>query len=168
MDAQSLFSTSSQSDILHILSGSFNSFCLFLLAFSPVNQTISLVQKIDAFGPHQYIATNPTKTRAYTTSWSLPPVLSSWQIEREDSWGLSHISNSNITAVSSYITVPPPFTHAYSAGGPAGEVHVIDDTTGELGTKIQEILFVPEDQLEQADKTKVALVSVSLSRMSVI
>lgn len=61
-------------------------------------------------------------------------------------------------ATSSYITVPPPFTHVYSAGGPTGEVHAIDPTTGGFGEKLQQILFVPEDKLESADKTRVALV----------
>jgi carboxy-cis,cis-muconate cyclase len=63
-----------------------------------------------------------------------------------------------LAATSSYITVPPPYTHAYSAGGPTGESHLIDEKTGGLGEKVQEILFIPPDELEKADKTKVALV----------
>ncbi|GLB40971.1 putative lactonase, 7-bladed beta-propeller [Lyophyllum shimeji] len=143
----------------HILSGSFRSLSLFLLAFSPLHRTLSLVQKIDAFGPHQYLATNPRKDRAYTTSWALAPMLSSWEIERPESapWRVTHINNVPITATSSYITIPPPFTHAYSAGGPTGEVHIIDSNTGGFGEKLQQILFVPEDELEKADKTRVAL-----------
>jgi len=54
--------------------------------------------------------------------------------------------------------VPPPYTHAYSAGGPTGESHLIDTNSGGLGEKVQEILFIPPDKLEKADKTKVALV----------
>ncbi|RDB26645.1 Muconate cycloisomerase 1 [Hypsizygus marmoreus] len=143
----------------HILSGSFRSLSLFLLAFSPLNRTLSLVQKVDAFGPHQYLATNPRKDRVYTTSWALPPVLSSWEIERPDGGArrVNHINSVPITATSSYITIPPPFTHAYSAGGPTGEVHIIDPATGGFGAKLQQIVFVPEDELETADKTRVAL-----------
>ncbi|KAF8066684.1 Lactonase, 7-bladed beta-propeller-domain-containing protein [Lyophyllum atratum] len=151
--------TASIPAVHHIISGSFRSLSLFLLAFSPLHRTLSLVQKVDAFGPHQYLATNPRKDRVYTTSWALPPVLSSWEVERTGSgaWRVNHINNVPITATSSYITIPPPFTHAYSAGGPTGEVHVIDRLTGGFGEKIQQVLFVPEDELEKADKTRVAL-----------
>lgn len=61
-------------------------------------------------------------------------------------------------AISSYVTVPSPYNHVYSAGGPTGEVHVIDQVTGGLTEKIQQLLFVPEDELQSADKTRVALV----------
>ncbi|KAJ3565258.1 hypothetical protein NP233_g7749 [Leucocoprinus birnbaumii] len=42
-------------------------------------------------------------------------------------------------------------------GGPTGEIHLVDDRTGGFGQKIQEVLFVPEAQLPQADKTRAAL-----------
>ncbi|KAF9465956.1 hypothetical protein BDZ94DRAFT_1158924 [Collybia nuda] len=166
MDApQSLFSTSNTTvinhpTIHHILSGSFRSLSLFLLAFSPIHRTLSLVQTIDAFGPHQYLALNTRKDRAYTTSWALPPTLASWEIERPavEGWRVNHVNSVPITATSSYITIPPPHTHIYSAGGPTGEVHVLNSATGGFGEKIQQILFVPEGQLESADKTRVALV----------
>ncbi|KAG6849137.1 hypothetical protein H0H93_011000 [Arthromyces matolae] len=146
--------SSSSSPVHHILSGSFRSLSLFLLAFSPLQRTLELVQTVDAFGPHQYLATNPRKDRVYTTSWALPPVLSSWSIEEGK---VQHLNSVPITATSSYITIPPPFTHAYSAGGPTGEVHTVDPTTGTLAEKIQQVLFVPEEELETADKTRVAL-----------
>ena len=62
-------------------------------------------------------------------------------------------------ATSSYITLPPPYTHLYSAGGPTGEVHDVDASTGGFGQKNQELLFVPADRLAEVDKTRVALVS---------
>jgi len=65
---------------------------------------------------------------------------------------------SYIAAVSSYITVPPPYWYIYSTGGPTGEVHHVDKLTGGFGEKVQEILFVEEDKLKDADKTRVALV----------
>jgi len=44
-------------------------------------------------------------------------------------------------------------------GGPTGEVDLVDKDTGGFGQKMQEILFVPESELSQADKTRFALVS---------
>ncbi|KAF8955027.1 Lactonase, 7-bladed beta-propeller-domain-containing protein [Flammula alnicola] len=143
--------------IYHILSGSFRSLSLFLLAFSPSNRSLSHLQTIPAHGPHQYLAANQHKDRVYTTSWALPPSLSSWHVERSESWRVTHINTVPITATSSYITVPPPYTHAYSVGGPTGEAHLIDPKTGGFGKKVQQILFVPESELENADKTRVAL-----------
>ncbi|KAF8894682.1 hypothetical protein BD779DRAFT_1669152 [Infundibulicybe gibba] len=150
---------SSGTAIYHLLSGSFRSLSLFLLAFSPTHRNISLVQPIDAFGPHQYIACNRHKNRVYTTSWALPPILSSWEVERsaDRPWRVNHINSVPITATSSYISIPPPFGYIYSVGGPTGEAHHIDPSTGGFGPKVQEILFVPEGELESADKTRVAL-----------
>ncbi|ESK94737.1 muconate cycloisomerase 1 [Moniliophthora roreri MCA 2997] len=161
--AQTLFSmntTVSASKPLHILSGSFRSVSLFLLAFSPLQRTLDLVQTIDAFGPHQYLALNAKKDRAYATSWALPPTLSSWEIDCNDegnTWKVSHVNSVPITATSSYIILPPPYSHIYSAGGPTGEVHAVDSSTGGFGEKLQQILFIPEDKLEEADKTRAAL-----------
>ncbi|KAF9256248.1 hypothetical protein L218DRAFT_1081450 [Marasmius fiardii PR-910] len=146
---------------LRILSGSFRSLSLYLLAFSPLNRSLCWRQTIDAFGPHQYLAIGPGKDRVYATSWAQPPTLSSWEIDRSDSdenaWRVSHLNNVPITATSSYISLPPPFTHLYSVGGPTGEVHAVNSSHGGFGDKLQQILFVPEDELEDADKTSVAL-----------
>lgn len=65
-----------------------------------------------------------------------------------------------IAAISSYITLTN--SHIYSIGGPTGEVHAKPDetsTTG-FGEKVQEVLFVPEGELEGWDKTNKALVSL--------
>ncbi|KAL0568978.1 hypothetical protein V5O48_012996 [Marasmius crinis-equi] len=161
--AQSIFAlnvnnaTTVSSTSLHILSGSFRSLSLFLLAFSPLHRTLSLVQTIDGFGPHQYLASNARKDRVYTTSWTQPPALYSWEIHRENDWRVDHLNSAPITATSSYISLPPPYNHIYSAGGPTGEVHAVDPSTGGFGDKLQQVLFVPEDELEKADKTRVAL-----------
>lgn len=145
------------SSVHHVLCGSFRSLSLFLLAFSPSKRTLSHLQTIPAFGPHQYLASNQHKDRIYTTSWALPPSLSSWHVERSNPWRVTPINSVPITATSSYITVPPPYTHTYSAGGPTGESHLIDKTSGGLGEKVQEILFVSPEALSKADKTRVAL-----------
>ena len=80
--------------VYHILSGSFRSLSLFLLAFSPANRSLFHLQTVSAFGPHQYLACNDQKDHVYTTSWANPPSLSSWHIERsgDGSRGVSHIN----------------------------------------------------------------------------
>ncbi|KJA21800.1 hypothetical protein HYPSUDRAFT_41660 [Hypholoma sublateritium FD-334 SS-4] len=154
---QALNTSSPQTLSYHILSGSFRSFSLFLLAFSPSERSIFHLKTIPAFGPHQYLAANQHKTRIYATSWALPPSLSSWEVERSNPWTLMHLNSVPITATSSYITVPPPYRHVYSTGGPTGEVHRVNQVTGGLEEKIQQILFVPESELGSADKTRKAL-----------
>lgn len=67
-----------------------------------------------------------------------------------------------IAATAGYISVPPPYTHVYSVGGPTGEVHAINASSGGLGREIQQVLFVPESDLGQANKTATALVSAFL------
>ena len=98
MDTQHVLGYSSINDtntpgtppiVYHVLSGSFRSLSLFLLAFSPSNRSLSHLQTVSAFGPHQYLACNDHKDRVYTTSWANPPSLSSWHVERT---GVSHIN----------------------------------------------------------------------------
>jgi carboxy-cis,cis-muconate cyclase len=72
-------------------------------------------------------------------------------------------------ATSSYITIPPPYNFIYSVGGPTGEVHAFNtgispvhseqypNSPSLFGLKVQDILFVPPEDLEKADKTRVAL-----------
>lgn len=99
MDLLQLPLNTTTEPIHHILAGSFRSLSLFLLAFSPLHRSLHLLQTINAFGPHQYLATNARKDRVYTTSWALPPMLSSWQVERPDTstgmgaWRVNHINN---------------------------------------------------------------------------
>lgn len=133
---------------IHILSGSFTSLSLFLLAFSPANRSLRLVRTIPGSGPHQYIAQTPQAV--YATTWASPPALHAWALP-----SLTHIGSTPITATSSYIATLD--SHAYSMGGPTGEVHALDPTSGVWGQKIQEVLFVEPDELEEADKTRQAL-----------
>ncbi|KAK0497397.1 hypothetical protein EDD18DRAFT_1319693 [Armillaria luteobubalina] len=120
---------------LHILSGSFTSLSLFLLAFSPANRSLRLLRTIPGSGPHQYISQTPQAI--YATTWASPPALHAWALP-----SLTHIGSTPITATSSYIATLD--SHAYSMGGPTGE-------------KVQEVLFVEPDELEGADKTRKAL-----------
>lgn len=164
-----------------IVAGSFRSLSLALLAFSPLNNTLRCVQRIEGFGPHQYLAASSTGSSegqvdaVFTTSWATPPILSSWRVLREEDGGvkgIEHAENVPITATSSYITIPPPHDFIYSVGGPTGEVHAFSHSASAsekaksspadslqtlFGPKIQHLLFIPPEELEQADKTRVAL-----------
>ncbi|KAK0235040.1 Lactonase, 7-bladed beta-propeller-domain-containing protein [Armillaria nabsnona] len=55
---------------IHILSGSFTSFSLFPLAFSPFNGSLRLLRTVPVVGPHQYIAQTPQAV--YATTWATP------------------------------------------------------------------------------------------------
>jgi hypothetical protein len=70
----------------------------------------------------------------------------------------THPVPSNTAAVSSYLTVTN--THIYSMGGPTGEIHLAPNATSAtgFGEKIQEMVYVPDGQLEAWDKTNKALV----------
>lgn len=46
-------------------------------------------------------------------------------------------------------------------GGPTGEIHAVDPQMGAFGEKVQEVLFVKEEELEGTDKTRKALVRSS-------
>ncbi|PPR04196.1 hypothetical protein CVT24_010744 [Panaeolus cyanescens] len=155
-------STAVTAPLHYILAGSFRSVSLFLLAFSPTTRTLSHLRTIPGFGPHQYLAlpSNEFRNTVYATSWAVPPVLSSWRIEKAanpEDWNVRFLNSVPITATSSYITIPQPYKRAYSVGGPTGEVHDLDPVDGSFGSKLQEVLFVPEDELATADKTRVAL-----------
>ncbi|KAI5477033.1 hypothetical protein MNV49_006909 [Pseudohyphozyma bogoriensis] len=136
----------------YLLSGTFNTIFLYLLAFDPATASLTIHAKIRGEGPHQFWALNEERTRAYGTTWAKEPTL---------------------TATSSYIQVSPFQPRIYSAGGPTGEVHEVDPATGGFGKKLQELLYVPEDELEAADKTRVALrygshaIDISLPRKKV-
>lgn len=96
VNIQSTTSSESGTPVHHIIAGSFRSLSLFLLAFSPFNRTISHVQTIPAFGPHQYLAVNSQRDRVYTTSWAQPPSLSSWSVDKShhawDKWTVNLVN----------------------------------------------------------------------------
>lgn len=83
---------SSPSPVHHLISGSFRSLSLFLLAFNPLHRSISLLQKVPAFGPHQYLARNELGDRVYATSWAIPPALSAWTVDKEK-WVVEHLNS---------------------------------------------------------------------------
>ncbi|SGY31077.1 BQ5605_C002g01208 [Microbotryum silenes-dioicae] len=141
----------------YILSGTFNTVFLYLLAFNPLTPSLSISQVIRAEGPHQFLALSQDRSRAYATTWAMPPTLSSWEVLQGGLEGIKHINTVPVRATSSYIQVSSIQPRIYSAGGPTGEVHDIDAKTGGFGKKLQELLYVPEEELETTDKTRVAL-----------
>ncbi|TFK19600.1 hypothetical protein FA15DRAFT_674272 [Coprinopsis marcescibilis] len=152
-----------------LVTGSIRSASLILLLFSPLNKTITHVGTYSDWGPHQFTASSPAgsvkKDYVYTTSIvrTTPYRLDSWRVKRDVSTGLAtaleHVNNANITSASCYITIPPPYTHVYSTGGPTGEVHEYDQQTGGFGKKIQQFAFVPEKDLDTVDKSPSALLT---------
>jgi hypothetical protein len=63
---------------------------------------------------------------------------------------------SESAAISSYIT--SKHSLLFSVGGPTGEVHQLMPETGAIEEKLQDILFVPKEALDQEDKSHRALV----------
>ncbi|KAL9932628.1 hypothetical protein V8E36_008327 [Tilletia maclaganii] len=193
--------------IRHLVTGTFNTASLHLLAFDTLAHTLTLTNTIDAQGPHQFLAlgtggvgrldggsssssgSSPWKT-IYATTWASPPSLSSWAVtgldeeagaslEASSQVSLDWLSTVPITATSSYVHVqPPPFSsltapsynvapgpagYLYSAGGPTGEVHLLDPGSGAImqgpGAQLQELIFLAggETALGTADKSRKAL-----------
>jgi carboxy-cis,cis-muconate cyclase len=75
----------------YILTGSFRSLSIFLLAFSPSKRALTKVKRFPGeFGPHQYLAKvnygtrrdaifgETKEMRIYGTSWAWPPMLHCW------------------------------------------------------------------------------------------
>ncbi|KAF9505991.1 hypothetical protein BS47DRAFT_1334019 [Hydnum rufescens UP504] len=144
---------------LYLICGTFNTIFLYILAFNTQSHTLSISSRIDACGPHQYIASDSKHDRIYATTWAANPSLSSWIVH----WGnnpddsvptLEFLNQVDIMATSSYITLTS--SGIYSVGGPTGEVHSIDPSTRGFGKQLQALVYTTEP-LEKADKTRKAL-----------
>src|SRR5882757_5326808 len=101
----------------YILTGSFRSLSLFLLAFSPSTRTLTEVKRLPGgFGPHQYLAKvdygsrhdaifGETKMlRIFGTSWAWPPMLHCWGLTSTpsgdwDAWNVGGTPISKITTL---------------------------------------------------------------------
>ncbi|ORY90131.1 Lactonase, 7-bladed beta-propeller-domain-containing protein [Leucosporidium creatinivorum] len=147
------------STVHYILSGTFNTLFLYLLAFNPSTAELTVERSYRAEGPHQFLALNEQRTKAYATTWGAPARLSAWDVLDGGRGGIEKINTVPITATSSYIQYSTlgDLPRIYSAGGPTGEVHDVDPLTGGFGNKLQELLYVEKHELEKADKTRVAL-----------
>jgi carboxy-cis,cis-muconate cyclase len=98
---------SSASPVHHIITGSFRALSLALLAFSPLNRTLELVQQVSGLGPHQYLTTNANRNVVYATSWADPPSLSSWAVQSHPSWSVSLINSVPISEYQHHLPISP-------------------------------------------------------------
>ncbi|POW15289.1 hypothetical protein PSTT_02256 [Puccinia striiformis] len=148
-----------QAQASYIISGSFKSSSLYVLRYDRENKKLEVVQSVPGHGPHQYLYVDRPNHRLYVTSWKEPPHLSAWSIQvghpGSDHPRLSLINQAPITAVSSYITSKHGLL--FSAGGPTGEIHQLNQDTGAIEKKLQELLFVPAEALHNEDKSRKAL-----------
>jgi carboxy-cis,cis-muconate cyclase len=122
---QNVTSFISSNSIHYILTGSFRSLSLVLLAFSPLARTLTWVKTIPGdSGPHQFLAkvkygdgcgsglfeasgTGDSggwergagkKWSVYGTSWAIPPMLHSWGLIREaDGWRVWNVGQTPIS-----------------------------------------------------------------------
>ncbi|CAD6923158.1 unnamed protein product [Tilletia controversa] len=120
--------------VRHLLTGTFNTANLHLLAFDTLTHTLAITRSVSAQGPHQFLAlgastpigqpsleVRPQWKAVYATTWAQPPSLSAWavtgldedagaSIEMATKVNLDWLSTVNITATSSYVhTQPPPY-----------------------------------------------------------
>ncbi|GAA5846851.1 hypothetical protein JCM9279_004466 [Rhodotorula babjevae] len=172
--SSSLLAAMSASDSLcprlhYLLSGTFNTLFLYLLAFSPYapgGPTIAVHRKYRAEGPHQFLALSEDRTTAYATTWAQPPTLSSWDVLAGGKDGVRKVNTVPISATGSYLAVSPSslgFTppRIYQAGGPVAQTFAADPATSGFGEQLQEVIYLDggEDELRdpKTDKTRVAL-----------
>ncbi|GAA5936789.1 hypothetical protein JCM10213_000061 [Rhodosporidiobolus nylandii] len=154
----------------YLLSGTFNTLFLYLLAFSPYTSppTLRIHKKYRAEGPHQFIALGEDRKHAYATTWALPASLSSWEVLEGGRAGLKKTNTVPISATGSYLTVSPsslsftpPGPRIYQAGGPVAQTFAADPQTGGFGSQLQEVVYldggVEELNDPKTDKTRVAL-----------
>ncbi|GAA6047554.1 hypothetical protein JCM3770_005805 [Rhodotorula araucariae] len=170
--ASSLLASTSESlspRLHYLLSGTFNSLFLYLLAFSPyapAGPTLAVHRKYRAEGPHQFIALSSDRKTAFATTWAQPPSLSSWEVLAGGKDGIRKINTVPISATGSYLAVSPTslgFTPpvVYQAGGPVAQAFAVDAATGGFGDQLQEVIYLDggEEELRdpKTDKTRVAL-----------
>ncbi|GAA5855743.1 hypothetical protein JCM8547_001665 [Rhodosporidiobolus lusitaniae] len=129
----------------HLLVGTFNTSRIFTLAFDASKQTLEIVKINEGQAPHSWLALNEAKDRLYATSWTEPPAIASYSISPISSSSppsVTHLTSLPTAARSGYVCVSK--THAYSAGGPTGEVFAIDPESGALKEEVQKLDFVGE------------------------
>jgi carboxy-cis,cis-muconate cyclase len=56
---------------------------------------------------------------------------------------------------------------AYSAGGPGARINALTDD-GSLGEEVQEMLYVPKEDIEDVNKTRSAVVSPQCQSLQVV
>ncbi|BGP28363.1 hypothetical protein JCM10296v2_000095 [Rhodotorula toruloides] len=163
--ASSLLADSFTPRLHYILTGTFNTLFLYLLAFSPYSPngpTLTVHRRVRGEGPHQFVALNEERDRAYVTTWAQPPSLSSWEVLEGGRGGVRKI---NTVPIWSYLTVSPsslPFpSRVYQAGGHVAQTFSLSPSTRGFDTQLQEVIYLDggEEELwdEKTDRTRVAL-----------
>ncbi|GAA5899263.1 lactonase family protein [Sporobolomyces salmoneus] len=165
-------SSSTCARLHYLLSGTFNTVFLYLLAFSPYTQppTLEIVRKYRAEGPHQFLALNEQRDRVYATTWAQPPTLSSWRVLDQGRDGIEKINTVGISSTGSYLAVLPSEVAAsleldssrlYQAGGPVAQTFSISPSTGAIDEQLQEVIYLDGGAEElwdsKTDRTRVAL-----------
>ncbi|GAA5998168.1 hypothetical protein JCM5350_006398 [Sporobolomyces pararoseus] len=155
----------------YLLSGTFNTVFLYLLAFSPYTNppTLQIYRKYRAEGPHQFLALNEARDRVYATTWAQPPSLSSWKVLGQGRDGIQKINTVQISSTGSYLSVIPSRlsssldikeSRLYQAGGPVAQCFSLS-TTGAIEKELQEVVYlaggVEELWSDTTDRTRVAL-----------
>ncbi|GAA6041865.1 hypothetical protein JCM8097_004515 [Rhodosporidiobolus ruineniae] len=136
----------------HLVVGTFNQNKLFTLAFDADAESLSVVKINEGQAPHSWLALNSRKDRLYATSWTTPPAIASYSISPSSPSSppaLTHLTSLPTAARSGYVCVSD--THAYSAGGPTGEVFRIEEGTGKLVEEVQKLDFVGQEGRQKDD-----------------
>lgn len=87
----------------HLLTGTFNTLFLYLLAFTPYSNppSLTITQAVSANGPHQFLALSPDRQHAYATTWKAnEPTLSAWDVIDAGRGGIREV---NTVPISKFI-----------------------------------------------------------------
>ncbi|USP81092.1 hypothetical protein yc1106_08366 [Curvularia clavata] len=119
----------------HLLTGSYTNSSLYLLAFDALAQTLTLNTTIPGFGLHQFVSANAARDVIYATTMSEPPRLFSWSRTPDNK--ITHINTVNIR-------------------GSGARINKIDEDGG-VGETVQEMFYVPSEEMERVDRTRKAV-----------
>ncbi|KAF6812842.1 carboxy-cis,cis-muconate cyclase [Colletotrichum plurivorum] len=128
----------------HLLTGSYTNTSLFLLAFDTAARTLSLNGTVPGFGLHQYVTSNAARDRIYATTMSEPPRIFSWAVSED--FMFTHLDTVNVN----------DGKYTFSAGGPGARINLIAEDGG-IGEQIDEMFYVPKQDIEDVDKTRQAV-----------
>lgn len=158
--------------IHHLLTGSYTNTSLYLLAFDTIAKTLTLNSTVPGFGLHQFVTSNPARDVIYATTMSEPPRIFSWSRTPDNI--ITHINTANVSELcpqtlvvyisililsatsSCYISDNGGFT--FSAGGSGARVNAIDDDGG-IGEIVDEMFYVPRQEMARVDTTRSAVVT---------
>ncbi|EXL70862.1 hypothetical protein FOPG_13350 [Fusarium oxysporum f. sp. conglutinans race 2 54008] len=146
------FANSHGSSMHHLVSGSYTNKTLFLLAFDTIAKTLTLNATVPGFGLHQFVTSNAAKNRVYATAMSEPPQLFSWSVD--ENYQFTHLDTVNITSSSCYFSDDGNL--AFSSGGSTAAIHGLTEN-GAIGEQVQEFYMVPEEEFENVNKTRAAV-----------